>query len=319
VAIIISSLILSEVAFALTFTDKLKRRVNVVVPVKRAIIVVGCELIPALDIWDQVVGVSDWVERNCDIYRAFVLSGIKQKKALVGPGIRLNIEAILRLNPDLVITWSYDTRIIRFLQDKGIKVIAIYPDSIQELYDVIRLFGRLFGKEKRAEEVIKEMDEIFELIRLRTSNIKKRKKVIYLGGKPTTVSGKIGISNDLIRLIGGINVGSEINARYADVSIEKIIGWNPDIIFIWGYAGYNEEWLYNNSQWKFIKAVRERDVYKLPEWSTWSPRLSLIALYMAIRCYPDIFKDINFEKISDQFYRKVFGISYEIVKEYEGS
>lgn len=306
-------------ASVITVTDKLGRKVSVSVPVKRAIIAITHELIPALNLWDQVVGVSDWAERYCDVYRVFVFGGLKQKKPTVGQGTSLNVEAILKLNPDIVITWSYNKDVISFLEKRGIKVIAIYPETISELYEVIRLHGKLFGKEKRAEEIIKETEKMLNLIRKRVSAIPyyEKRKVLHLGGKPTTVSGKIGITNDVIELIGGINVGKEINARNADVSVERIIKWNPDIIFIWGSAGYDENWIYNNSQWRFIKAVRERKVYKLPRWSTWSPRLAPIALYMAIKTYPEYFKDINFEKEIDGFYKKIFGISYHVARKYE--
>lgn len=40
--------------------DHLGRRVSLEVPVKRAVVVIGYELIPALDLWDSVVGVSRW-------------------------------------------------------------------------------------------------------------------------------------------------------------------------------------------------------------------------------------------------------------------
>ncbi len=303
----------------ITVTDKLGRKVSVSVPVKRAIVVITYELIPALNLWDQVVGVSDWAEKNCSLYRAFVFGKLKQIKPTVGTGINVNVEAILKLNPDVVITWSYNTEVINFLEKRGIKVIAIWPESLPELYEVIRLHGKLFGKEKRAEEVIKEMNRMFNLINSKISKIPydKRKKVLHIGGKPTTVSGRLGVIHDIIELIGGLNVAKEINARNAEVSIEKIIKWNPDIIFIWGSAGYDENWLYNNLQWRFVKAVRERQVYKLPHWSTWSPRLASIALYMAIKAYPEYFKDINFEKEVNNFYKKIFGISYYIVKKYE--
>ncbi|MCS7279845.1 MAG: ABC transporter substrate-binding protein [Thermodesulfobacteriaceae bacterium] len=319
--ILIGIFIWIGVGFTSTFTviDKLERKITVEVPVKRAIIAITPELIPALDIWNQVVGVSDWAEKTCSVYKAFVFNKLKAKKPTVGTGTNLNVEAILKLNPDIVITWSYNTEVIRFLEERGVKVIAIWPESISELYEVIRLHGKLFGKEKRAEELIKEMENLFNLIRLRVAKIpyEKRKKVLHLGGKPTTVSGKLGVTHDVIELIGGINVGAEINERNAEVSIERIIKWNPEVIFIWGGAGYDENQLYNNSQWKFIKAVRNQQIYKLPRWSTWSPRLAPIALYMAIKVYPQIFQDINFEEKIDNFYKKNFGVSYYVVKKYE--
>lgn len=308
-----------ETASTLTIIDKLGRKVAVEIPVKRAVIAITPELIPALEIWDRVVGVSDWAEKNCGVYRAFLFSGIRPRKTIVGTRTNLNVEVILRLRPDIVITWSYNTEVIRFLEEKGIKVIAIWPESILELYEVIRLHGKLFGKEKRAEVVIGEMENMFRVIQNRVSQIpyEKRKRILHLGGKPTTVSGKLGVIHDVIELIGGVNVAGEIEARNAEVSVERIVKWNPDVIFIWGAAGYNEDWLYNNSQWFSVKAVKNKKVYKLPPWSTWSPRLAPIALYMAIKTYPEYFKDINFEKEIENFYKKIFGISYKMVKKYE--
>jgi len=322
VLVILLSLVMVGVASAstITVTDKLGRKVSLNVPVKRAVVVISYELIPALNLWSQVAGVSRWTEENCGLYKAIVMENPSLKKPTVGAGSDVNVEAVLKLNPDVVITWTYNPETIRFLEEKGIKVIGIYPESLAELYKDMKMHGKLFGKEKRVEEIIREMEKIFKLISERVSKIpyQKRKKVIHLGGAPTRVSGALGVTNDIIKIAGGTNPAGTIMQRNVDVSIEKIVQWNPDVIFIWGSAGYDESWLYSNSQWRFIRAVQTKQVYKLPKWSTWSPRLAPIALYMAMKIYPEGFRDINFEKVADDFYKKVFGISYYKVRQYEG-
>jgi iron complex transport system substrate-binding protein len=114
----------------------------------------------------------------------------------------------------------------------------------------------------------------------------------------------------MIEMTGGVNVAGGIQLRNADVSIETIIGWNPDVIFIWGNAQYGVRDILESSQWKFVKAVREGRVYKAPEWSTWSPRLALIVLWMSMKTYPDLYKDLDFQTAADDFYRKVFKMPY---------
>ncbi|MEJ5226703.1 ABC transporter substrate-binding protein [Thermodesulfovibrio sp.] len=322
VLIILITLVMVGIASAstITITDKLGRKVSLNVPVKRAVVVISYELIPALNLWSQVSGVSRWAEENCGLYKAIVTDNKNLRKPLVGTGSDVNVEAVMKLNPDLVITWTYNPDTIKFLEEKGIKVIGIYPESLAELYKDMRMHGKLFGKEKRVEEVIREMEKIFKLISEKVSKIppQKRKKVIHLGGAPTRVSGALGVTNDIIKIAGGVNPAETFIQRHIDVSLEKIVQWNPDLIFIWGSAGYDESWLYNNSQWRFIKAVQTKQIYKLPKWSTWSPRLAPIALYMAMKIYPEAFRDINFEKVIDDFYKKVFGISYYKVRQYEG-
>ena len=305
-------------AAAITCRDKLGRTVTVNVPVKRAVFFITYELIPALDIWDSVVGIGRWAYDN-DLMRA-TKPDIANIIPSTGSGTDVNIEALLKLKPDLVITWTFKPETIRFMEEKGLRVIAIYPDSLSELYDVMRLHGKQFKKKKEMGHSISEMERIFKLIKYRVSKIpdSKKRKVLWLGGKPTSVACGIGVTNDIFKLINGINPASSIPQRNADVPMERIIAWNPDVIFIWGNAGYTAQSILQSPQWRFIRAVKEGRVYKAPEWSTWSPRLAPIALWMAMKTYPEYFRDINLYKVTDEFYRKVFGISYSKVKKIEG-
>ncbi|MDW8002668.1 MAG: ABC transporter substrate-binding protein [Deltaproteobacteria bacterium] len=304
-----------------TVVDKLGRRVEVEVPVKRAIIVISYELIPALNIWDQVVGVSRWADEICSVYKAFYSLNPLLRKPVIGTGSDISVENVLKLRPDVLITWTVNENIISFIQSKGIKVIGIYPENLNELVSDIKMHGLLFGKEERSEEVVKIMNEFLSRISTRINKVPhpQRKKVVHLGSSPTRVSGGIGVTNEMLALAGGINVAGHIKQRSVDVSIEKLIEWNPDVIFIWGSARYDRESILTNPQWRSIKAVREGKVYKLPRWSTWSPRLAPNVLYIAVRIYPELFKDINFEDVTDGFYRAVFGLPYKIISVHESN
>lgn len=303
----------------LEVTDHLGRKVTIQVPVKRAVVVIAYELIPALDIWDSVVGVSRWAVENCGVIKTWMQRDRTKQKTSVGEATDLHLETLYKLKPDVVITWGYYPKLLNFLEQKGIRVIAINPEGLTDLYETIRLFGKIFGREKRAEEVISEMEKMFQFIRERVRDLPsvKRRKVLYLGGTLTRVYGKIGVISDVIQIIGAKNVAEDLPVRYADVSVERIIQWNPDVIYIWGNAKYDESWIYGNSQWQILKAVKKREVYKLPKWSSWSPKLAPLALLMATKTYPELFKDINFESKVDEFYRRVFGVSFREVRNHE--
>jgi iron complex transport system substrate-binding protein len=275
------------------------------------------ELSAALGVWDRIAGISRYAYEN-DLMLA-VKPDIAKTIPSAGSGADVNIEALLKLKPDLVITWTFKPDSIRFMEEKGLKVIALYPESIAELYAAMRLQGKLFGKEKKVERSISGMEKIFTLIRQRTAKIprEKRKKAIWLGGKPTTVSGGIGINNNLIGMMHGINPAAEMKDRSADVSVERMIAWNPEVIFIWGSAKYGPGDLLNSPQWRHVDAAKRGRIFKAPKWSTWSPRLAVVALWMAMKTYPDSFRDISFEKISEDFYQSVYGISYGSVTRIE--
>lgn len=304
-------------ATAVTYTDKLGRTVTINTPVKRAVLFETYELSAGLGVWDKISGISRYAHEN-DLMLA-LKSDIAKTIPSAGSGFDVNIEALLKVRPDMVITWSSKPEAVQFMEEKGLKVIAVYPESLQELYEVMRLQGRLFGKEKKVEYTIAQMEKIFSLIKGRVSKIPldRRKKTIWLNGKPTTVSGSIGVNNDMFSLIHGINPAASIKERSADVSIEKIIAWNPEVIFIWGSAKYGAADISGNPQWRHVDAAKNSRVYKAPKWSTWSPRLAIVALWMAMKTYPEYFRDINLDKIAEDFYRSVYGISYRSVTQIE--
>lgn len=317
--IALSILLLSALpapAAPFTYKDKMGRTVTIETPVKRAVLYETYELLPVTGAWDQVVGISRYGHDN-DLLLA-INPGVKKIQD-AGSAMDTNAENLLKLKPDVVLTWTVNPKIVKFLEEKGLKVIAVYPETVAELYDVMRMQGKLFGKEKKIETAIAKMEEMFSLVRKRTAAIppSARKKAIYLTGKQNNVNGRIGVTNDLFAMMGLVNGGSEIAQRSTEVSQEKIISWNPDLIYIWGSARYSAADLINNPQWRHIKAIKNGDVYKSPKWGTWSPRLAPITLWMAAQAYPERFKDMDINMIIDKFYRDVYGIPYARVTQIE--
>ena len=292
---------------SVAYKDALGRQIAVSLPVRRAVFFVLYDLVPVLGVWDRTVGVARWAYDN-DVVRQSK-PDIRSIPS-VGSGSDVNIEALLRLKPDLVVTWTFKPEQARFMEGRGFPVVGVYPDSIPQLYDVMRFLGKAFEREDRMERAIGEMETLFHLIRQRVAPIPEaqRKRVLYLDSKPTTVSGRLGVTNDMIALIGAHNAASVGRVRNADVPLEKIIEWNPDVIFIWGNARYDVTDLTNDPRWRLIPTVRQGRVYKAPEWSTWSPRLAPYALWMAAMTYPEHFTDVNLDKVVDDFHRKVFDV-----------
>lgn len=319
------------------YTDRLNRTVEINAPVQRVVFIQMYELLPALDAWEKVAGVAEYARRN-EVIRA-AKPDIDTVPS-VGNGWNINVEAIMKLEPDLVITWAAAPKSISFMEEKGLKTVAVYPESISELYEVMQLLGRLLSREENMEAAKAEMEKIFSLIRDRVSRRtnhdrasiqadsdrvsiqtdsdrtstraeEKKRKMLYLTGQPNNVSCALGVNNDLLNLIGGVNPAGGIQERSTLVSLEQIVIWNPEVIFIWGNAGYTAEDLIDNMQWRHIRAIREKRVYKLPDWTTWGPRLPLIALYMAKKASPEKFSDIDFSEVADRLYQKVFHIPYQ--------
>ncbi len=289
-----------------TVTDKLGRRVEVPVPVQGTVFLSLYELIPVFGLWDRVLGLNRWAFDNTVLKRCPGLQGIPA----VGTGMEVNAEAILALHPELVITWSYRPEVTEYLARKGLRVIAVYPESLEELYEVIEMCGRLFGKEERAKAVRSRMDELFSLVTLRVADIppERRRKVLWLWQKPTRVTGRIGLQQDLITLIGAVNPAAGVENAHAEVSIERVLTWDPDVVFIWGHASYGTDHLVRSSQWQAVKAVKDGRVFKAPIIDSWSPSTGVLTLWMAQKTYPEAFQGIDLGEIARQFHQECFGV-----------
>lgn len=291
------------------YTDRLNRTIEIPTPVQRVVFLQMYELLPALDIWDKVVGVANYVYRD-DLVRQ-AKPDIESIPS-VGSGSDINVEAVMQLKPDLVITWAWKPESIRFMEAKGLRVIAIYPENIGELCNDMRMIGRVFQREDKVEEAIAEMEATFSLIRERAGKRpdQEKRKMLFLGGESNSVSCALGINNQLMTMIGGINPAGAIQQRNTLVSLEQIVVWNPDVLFIWANAGYSAKDILGNSQWQHISAVREGRVYKTPNWTSWSPRIAMLALWMAKQTYPEEFRDIDLTKVAEHLYRKVFNLPF---------
>jgi len=286
--------------------DKLGCEMEIAPPLRRVVFLSLYELIPVLDLWDRAVGINRWA------FQSELLEGFPQLAAIpsVGTADQVNVETLLALRPDLVVTWPYKPEGVEFIRKKGIKTLAVDPESLDELYEVLELCGRLFQKEERAAEVLSRMEEVFQLVKSRTSDIPadRKKKVLWLWRKPVTVSGNGGIQSELTHMAGAVNAAEKLPLRYSDVSMEVILAWNPDVIFIWGSAKYGAGDLKNNSQWRTVRAVREGKVFKAPSWSTWSPAAAVLALWMARNIYPERFEGMPLEDTAGEFFLKCYGI-----------
>ncbi|OAQ20053.1 ABC transporter substrate-binding protein [Thermosulfurimonas dismutans] len=303
-----------EVALAaprtLVVRDASGRKVEVRVPVRRAVFLIGYELIPYLDLWDQTVGISLWAKRYSDLLKEVGAERLKEIPS-VGTATQANLEALALFSPDLIVTWTYRPETLKVLEEFGQRnqtaIIAISPESLKDLRSTMRLLAELFGKEERLLRVNRAMEEVFSLIDKRLSDLREneKKRVLWLWGDHChcQVAGGRGVVADILRLAGGKNCAEALDHPYPRVSPERIVLWDPEVIFIWGNASYGAEDILQDRRLAAVAAVKHGAVYKAPAWSTWSPRVALITLWVAMKIYPERFRGISFKTLVERFNR----------------
>lgn len=292
------------------FTDRLGVPVEVKVPCERVVLLESFEILPITGAWDRVAGLSRNALRN-DLLLA-ARPDLAESFKTPGSIFDSSAESLIELNPDLVITFNYGgrTKDIEFWRAKGLTVLSVYPSTVAELYELMRLHGKVFEAEAEIEAAIGAMEAMFGLIGERLSGLPDddRRTAYWLFLKPNHVGGRRGLTQTLFDLIRVENLAPEGSGDSVELPLETIVLRDPEIIFIWGNAPFSPDDVSANPQWRHVGAVKNDRIWKMPQWSTISPRLAPQALMMAALAYPERFADVDVGAAVDEFYLSVYNL-----------
>jgi iron complex transport system substrate-binding protein len=184
-----------------------------------------------------------------------------RKKEKVGTLLRMNLEKVISLSPDIVFAIPLSNpEQVQKLKALGLRVIQFpTPKSFEELLEEFLKLGRIVGKEKRAEEIVRDVLRELRALREKLKGVPKKRVIIQVGKSPLYISPKDSFVSDVIEYAGGINVGPD--GKRGRVGYEEVIKKNPDIIIIatMGLVGEEEKKIWEKFQ--EIEAVRQGRIY----------------------------------------------------------
>ncbi len=129
------------------------------------------------------------------------------------------------------------------------------------------------------------------------------------------------LANTSLELAGGVNVARDCAADsgkfFADVDPEKIVEWNPDMLFVINFTGglteendSYQEWA-SDERYAGVTAMETGDVYLIPtmleQWDA-SSQAAIGVTWMAKVMYPDLFEDVDIKALVNEFYKKFLGL-----------
>ncbi|HEY5718940.1 MAG TPA: cobalamin-binding protein [Gammaproteobacteria bacterium] len=180
----------------------------------------------------------------------------------LGQSGRVDLEALVALQPDLVVGWSSGNSPQQLAQIEalGIRVYRSEPRSLAEIADELEALGRLAGTEATANAAAARYRE--GLARLREAHAGRRSlRVFYqIWDQPLmTVNGAHMIS-DALALCGAVNLFAELPELVPRISSEAVLAADPDAIVIGVPAAQADTW---RAAWLVhadLRAVRDRAV-----------------------------------------------------------
>ncbi|GAA7013065.1 ABC transporter substrate-binding protein [Helicobacter pylori] len=276
-------------------------------PVSKIIYLGSFAEVPAMfNTWNRVVGVSDYAFKS-DIVKA-TLEDPKRIKSMSSDHVAaLNVELLKKLSPDLVVTFVGNPKAVEHAKKFGISFLSFQEKTIAEVMEDIDTQAKAL--EIDASKKLAKMQETLDFIKERLKDVKK-KKGVELFHKANKISGHQALDSDILEKGGIDNFGLKyVKFGRADVSVEKIVKENPEIIFIWWISPLTPEDVLNNPKFATIKAIKNKQVYKLPTMDIGGPRAPLISLFIALKAHPEAFKGVDINAIVKDYYKVVFDLN----------
>jgi iron complex transport system substrate-binding protein len=152
----------------------------------------------------------------------------------VGGGLEPSLEEIVALRPDLVIRFhgEQDSRTPGRLDDLGIAHITVRPDRLQDVYASVLLLGRVTGSDAAADALVLELEAGLADVATRVSALARRRFAYVLGGTPPWVAGPDTYIDEILRLVGGVNVFADLEMLYSAVSLEEFLARDIDVVLV---------------------------------------------------------------------------------------
>ncbi len=253
----------------------------------------------------------------------------------VGPKTSINIEEFINASPDTVIYYNIPEALQQF-EAAGIPAVVVtwvstpatsLEESIKEQRQKMGVVAELLGGEapKRFEKWMKYYEEKVAFLRSRTANLPAEKRPrVYIGNSwgpnPLATWGKESGHDYTIELCGGRYVAKDIAAgQFPEVSMEQVIGWGPEVIFIDNHGREPEKVIENikkDPSWAAVPAVKNGHIYRIPEGVFFLDKGTSAAVYLlwaAKKLHPDLFSDIDMAKELQYYFKEFYG--YDLTKE----
>lgn len=150
----------------------------------------------------------------------------------VGDYQRLDIESIVRLQPDLIIAWQsgLSASTLKQLQALDLTVYVAEPATLQEVAKIMRHLGLFIGRSKQADRLANTWLKQFDLLEANQINQVKVRVLFQVWQKPLIVIGGAHLINELINRCGGVNVFNDLHALAPSVSLEVALKTKPELI-----------------------------------------------------------------------------------------
>ena len=187
---------------------------------------------------------------------------------------QLNLEALLVLQPDLILLWpdSVGPAMHEQLRSLGIPLFESEPHSLEELADQLQAIGAAVGHGEQGARLAAELRQRLTALAARHARHEPLRVFYQVWDRPLYTLGGRQIISDALRLCGARNLFADLQLPAPQVSVEAVLARDPAVILV-GEPGQAAAW----QDWPQLTAVQRGQVWEVPDKGLERPSFQMLA------------------------------------------
>src|SRR5215472_19310561 len=220
------------------------------------------EMLGALHLQGRVIAVDYYTTYPADLASLPKVSGSNGK---------FNIEQIVALKPDLVLSYGGETKgYDQQLENLGLHVVDLPLSDLSQTLQEILLVGRLTFTQNTAVSLVNQLQQQINQVKAAVAGTTAPRVLLEADdstpGKPYIFGGG-SFGDELLQDANGINVfhNNSSNGGYPQVTDEAVIAANPQFVILTEDPAYggNPALVYKRPNWGSIDALKLHHVYRI--------------------------------------------------------
>ncbi len=185
------------------------------------------ETLFALDVGDRVVGVTRYCANPSDV----------QRLPKIGGHLDPNFEAIVALEPDLVVLIPSGEANGRRLRSLGLPVLEVDQHDVDSLLGSISVLAAACGVETRGEQLRADIEQRLAEVSVVVEGAPRLRTVVAVGHdisggvvRAVWAAGPDTFYSGVLEIAGGVNAVEGGIVRYPELSREGLVALDPDVV-----------------------------------------------------------------------------------------
>jgi iron complex transport system substrate-binding protein len=153
---------------------------------------------------------------------------------VVGGGLDPNLESMVELAPDLVVSWfseeKPDTR--KRLDAAGIASLSLSLEDTTDAFRAVTMLGQALDLSAGADSLLRRLrDSLADTRRLAARQERRRVFYVVYNDPPMTMGPATFIAQ-ILDLAGGENIFADAATNWPTVSLEEVVRRDPDVVVL---------------------------------------------------------------------------------------